>query len=211
MNDVRPRCSTFAHNFGRFIFFVSGWRVEGEVPMHRSMLVIAAPHTTNWDAVFLLGAAYSLHLRINWLAKNSLFVPVLGRAIRFFGGIPVERSRSTNLVQRLAEQIIASDGTALVVPPSGTRARTDYWKSGFYHIAMAANIPVVCGFLDYDKKIAGLGLSFFLTGDMSADMDRIREFYSSVAAKYPAQRSRILLREEENTTEANEQEKKDLS
>jgi 1-acyl-sn-glycerol-3-phosphate acyltransferase len=179
--------------------------------MHRSMLVIAAPHTTNWDAVFLLGAAYSLHLRINWLAKNSLFVPVLGRAIRFFGGIPVERSRSTNLVQRLAEQIIASDGTALVVPPSGTRARTDYWKSGFYHIAMAANIPVVCGFLDYDKKIAGLGLSFFLTGDMSADMDRIREFYSSVAAKYPAQRSRILLREEENTTEANEQEKKDSS
>jgi 1-acyl-sn-glycerol-3-phosphate acyltransferase len=165
--------------------------------MHRSMLIIAAPHTSNWDAVFLLGAAYSLHLRINWLVKNSLFVPILGSMIQFFGGIPVERSRSTNLVQRLAEQIIASNGTALVVPPSGTRARTDYWKSGFYRVAMAANIPVVCGYLDYEKKVAGLGLSFFLTGDMSADMDRIRDFYVSIAAKYPDQKSRIRLREED--------------
>jgi 1-acyl-sn-glycerol-3-phosphate acyltransferase len=173
--------------------------------MHRSMLVIAAPHTSNWDAVFLLGAAYSLHLRVNWLVKNSLFVPVVGPLIRFFGGIPVERSRSTNLVQRLAEQITASNGTALVVPPSGTRARTDYWKSGFYRIAVATNIPVVCGYLDYDRKVAGLGLSFFLTGDMSADMDRIRNFYAPVAAKYPDNKSRILLREENEPNEENQQ------
>jgi 1-acyl-sn-glycerol-3-phosphate acyltransferase len=197
MEDVRPRCSTLAHYFGRLIYLVSGWQVEGDAPMHRSMLIIAAPHTTNWDAVYLLGAAYSLHLRINWLAKNSLFVPVIGSLIRFFGGVPVERSRSTNLVQRLAEQISSSNGTALVVPPSGTRAHTDYWKSGFYRIAMAANIPIVCGYLDYDKKVAGLGLTFFLTGNMTADMDRIRDFYAGVAAKYPANKSRIRLREED--------------
>ncbi|MFT4631177.1 MAG: 1-acyl-sn-glycerol-3-phosphate acyltransferase [Candidatus Pseudothioglobus sp.] len=197
MKDIRPRCSTIAHYFGKLIFLISGWQVEGDAPMHRSMLIIAAPHTSNWDAVFLLGAAYSLRLRINWLVKNSLFVPVVRNLIRFFGAIPVERSRNTNMVQRLAEQILGSTGTALVVPPSGTRARTDYWKSGFYRIAMAADIPIVCGYLDYDKKVAGLGLSFFLTGDMTADMDRIRDFYASVAAKYPANKSRIRLREED--------------
>jgi 1-acyl-sn-glycerol-3-phosphate acyltransferase len=192
-----PKCSTLAHYFGRFIFFIFGWRVEGTTPNHRDMLIIAAPHTTNWDGLLLLGAAYSLHLRVSWLAKNSLFLPVLGRILTFFGGVPVERSRNTNMVERLAQQISEGTGTALVVPPAGTRRYTPYWKSGFYRIALAANIPVVCGYLDYEKKVAGLGLSFQLSGNMQQDMDRIREFYKGVAAKYPEKKSRIRLKEED--------------
>ena len=95
MQDIRPRCSSPAYYLGRFILFVTRWRVEGDAPMTKNMLVIAAPHTSNWDAILLLGAAYSLHLRINWLVKNTLFVPVLGQLMTFFGGVPVERSRST--------------------------------------------------------------------------------------------------------------------
>ena len=198
MQDIRPRCSSPAYYLGRFILFVTRWRVEGDAPMTKNMLVIAAPHTSNWDAILLLGAAYLLHLRINWLVKNTLFVPVLGQLMTFFGGVPVERSRSTNLVQRLAERIKHSDGTALVVPPSGTRSYTEYWKSGFYRIALEANIPVVCGYLDYERKVAGLGLSFYLSGNVKEDMDRIRAFYEPINAKYPDKKSRIRLKEEES-------------
>ena len=197
MQDPRPRCSTLAYYFGRLILLLTGWRVEGDAPMTKNMLVIAAPHTSNWDAVLLIGAAYSLHLRINWLVKNNLFVPVLGQLLTFFGGIPVERSRSTNMVQRLAAQIKGSDGTALDVPPTGTRSYTEYWKSGFYRIALEANIPVVCGYLDYRRKVAGLGPSFYLTGDVKQDMDQIRAFYAPINAKYPEKKGPIRLKEED--------------
>ncbi len=167
------KCSGFAHYFGRFLIKISGWRVEGGVPESKHMLIIAAPHTSNWDAIFLLGAAYTFGIKVNWLVKNNFFVPVLAQIITFFGGVPVDRSRATNMVSRLADQILVSDGTNLVVPPAGTRGYTEYWKSGFYRIALEADIPIVCGYLDYSKKVAGLGLSFKLTGDVKQDMDII--------------------------------------
>jgi 1-acyl-sn-glycerol-3-phosphate acyltransferase len=101
------------------------------------------------------------------------------------------------MVSRLADQIRNSDGTNLVVPPAGTRSYTEYWKSGFYRIALEANIPVVCGYLDYDRKVAGLGLTFELSGEVKEDMARIREFYEPLVGKYPDKKSRILLKEEE--------------
>lgn len=191
------KCSGFAHYFGRFLIKIFGWRVEGGVPESKHMLIIAAPHTSNWDALFLLGAAYSFGIKVNWLVKNSFFVPVLAQMITFFGGVPVDRSRATNMVSRLADQIRNSDGTNLVVPPAGTRSYTEYWKSGFYRIALEANIPVVCGYLDYDRKVAGLGLTFELSGEVKEDMARIREFYELLVGKYPDKKSRILLKEEE--------------
>jgi len=193
------KCSGFAHYFGRFLIKVFGWRVEGGVPANKHMLIIAAPHTSNWDALFLLGAAYSFGIKVNWLVKNSFFVPVLAQMITYFGGVPVDRSRATNMVSRLADQIRNSDGTNLVVPPAGTRSYTEYWKSGFYRIALEANIPGVCGYLDYDRKVAGLGLTFELSGEVKADMARIREFYEPLVGKYPDQKSRVLLKEEEET------------
>ena len=191
------KCSTFAHYFGRFLIRVSGWKVEGGVPDTKHMLIIAAPHTSNWDAIFLLGAAYTFGIKVNWLVKNSFFVPVLAQIITFFGGVPVDRSRATNMVSRLADQIRDSSGTNLVVPPAGTRGYTEYWKSGFYRIAVEAEIPIVCGYLDYKRKVAGLGLSFELTGDVKQDMDKIRDFYEPHIGRYPEKKSRILLREED--------------
>jgi 1-acyl-sn-glycerol-3-phosphate acyltransferase len=191
------KCSAFAHYFGRFLIKISGWRVEGGVPDSKHMLIIAAPHTSNWDAIFLLGAAYTFGIKVNWLVKNNFFKPVLAQLITFFGGVPVDRSRATNMVTQLADRIRRSDGTNLVVPPAGTRGYTAYWKSGFYRIALEADIPIVCGYLDYSRKVAGLGLSFHLSGDLKQDMDCIREFYEPFKGKYPEHKSRILIREEE--------------
>jgi 1-acyl-sn-glycerol-3-phosphate acyltransferase len=192
-----PKCNAFAHWLGKTIIRVSGWRVAGGVPKSKSMLIIAAPHTSNWDLFFLLGAAYSFRLSIQWLVKDSLFLPIMGSTLSFLGGIPVDRSKNNNLVTDLATRIQNSEGLALVVPPSGTRRYTEHWKSGFYRIALAANVPIVCGYLDYTRKEAGLGLSFHLTGNMTEDMDKIRAFYEPFVGKHPDNKSRIRLREED--------------
>ncbi len=197
-NHPAPRCNGFAHWLGKTIIKVTGWKVEGGVPNSRSMIIIAAPHTSNWDLFFLLGAAYSFRLSIHWLMKQSVFVPIVGPFLAYLGGIPVDRSKSNNLVKDLAERINTSEGLTLVVPPSGTRGYTDYWKTGFYRIALEANIPIVCGYLDYPNKIAGLGLSFTLSGDMTADMDKIRTFYAPMIGRHPESKSRIRLREEDD-------------
>ncbi|MGV0034353.1 MAG: 1-acyl-sn-glycerol-3-phosphate acyltransferase [Candidatus Azotimanducaceae bacterium WSBS_2022_MAG_OTU7] len=197
MNLTKPRrCNSLAHLMGRLVLSVFGWQKAGQVPDARNMVIIAAPHTTNWDFIFLLAAAYSFGLSINWLGKDSLFRTPLGPILRFLGGVPVDRSKSNNLVQSLSAQIDHGSSVVLVIPPSGTRRKTEYWKSGFYKIAVAAQIPLVCGYLDYEKKEAGLGLAF-PPSDLHRDMDRIREFYEPITPKYPENKSRIRLREED--------------
>jgi len=190
------QCNIVAHWLGKAIMALTGWRVEGEVPDAQKMVVIAAPHTSNWDFLYLLGAAYSLRLSIFWLGKNSLFMPVVGHVLRFLGGIAVDRSRHTNLVTQLVERFDESDKLAIVIPPSGTRSQTNYWHSGFYQIAKGANICMVCGFLDYPRKVAGLGLAFIPTGDIPADMNILREFYAPIQGRYPDKTSQVRLKDE---------------
>jgi 1-acyl-sn-glycerol-3-phosphate acyltransferase len=183
------QCSRLAHLLGRLVIKVSGWQVAGGPP--------DTTHTSNWDLIYLVATAFCFHLRIHWLGKDSLFRTPLGPLLTFIGGIPVDRSRSNNLVANLAETILASDGFILVVPPAGTRKRTEYWKSGFYQIARAANIPIVCGYLDYPNKVAGLGFTFTPTDNVRQDMDQVRAFYAPMVGKYPQRASVIILREEE--------------
>ena len=197
MNLTEPRrCNPLAQLLGQLVLSVFGWRKAGQVPSARNIVIIAAPHTTNWDFIFLLAAAYSFGISVNWLGKDSLFRSPLGSILRFLGGVPVDRSKRNNLVQSLSAQIEHGSGIALVIPPSGTRRKTEHWKSGFYRIAEAAQIPLVCGYLDYQKKEAGLGLAF-LPSDLSQDMNRIREFYEPIVGKYPENKSRIRLSEED--------------
>ena len=195
LNEPR-RCNPLAQLLGGLVLSVFGWQKAGQVPSARNMVIIAAPHTSNWDFVFLLAAAYSFGISVNWLGKDSLFRSPLGPILRFLGGVPVDRSKRNNLVQSLSAQIEHGSGIALVIPPSGTRRKTEHWKSGFYRIAEAAQIPLVCGYLDYEKKEAGLGLAF-LPSDLSRDMNRIREFYEPIVGKYPENKSRIRLKEED--------------
>jgi 1-acyl-sn-glycerol-3-phosphate acyltransferase len=163
-------------------------------------VLIAAPHTTNWDFPYLLIFAAYFELEIRWMGKHSLFRPPMGWVMRAFGGIPVVRSRRENVVDAMARSFKEHDRLILVVPAEGTRSRGDYWKSGFYHIARLADVPIVMSYLDYTKKRGGFAPAFRLSGDMGTDMDRVRDFYGDKEGKYPANFSAIRLREEDAIT-----------
>ena len=137
-------------------------------------MLIAAPHTTNWDFPYLLAFAEHFGMRISWLGKASLFRGPLGPIMRGLGGIPIERSRSENRVASMAKIFERYEDLGLVVPVEATRSRTDHWKSGFYYIALTAGVPVVMGFLDYARKRGGIGPAFMPTGDVARDMDAVR-------------------------------------
>ena len=173
-----------------------GWEPEGARPQERRFVLIAAPHTSNWDLAYLLAIATVTGLKISWMGKHSLFRPPLGWLMRAAGGIPVVRSRSGNLVSQMARSFEGSEPLALVVPAEGTRGYVPHWKSGFYHIARTANVPIVMGYLDYASRRGGFGPALYPTGDVRADMDKIRAFYSDKVGKYPDSFGEIRLKEE---------------
>jgi 1-acyl-sn-glycerol-3-phosphate acyltransferase len=183
---------------GKVLLRLAGWRVEGTLPAWADRaVVIAAPHTTNWDLPYMLAVSWALGVRPRWLGKRELFRAPFGWLMRWLGGIPVDRSRRGNLVEEAAAQLRAADRLFLVVPPSGTRSRAPHWKSGFYHIARAARVPIVCAFLDYDRRVGGIGPVFVPSGDLGADMDRLRLFYRDVRGKYPEHETPVRLSEED--------------
>ena len=136
-------------------------------------------------------------MRPSWLGKQQLFKAPFGWFMRALGGVAVERGQRSNLVQQAAARFAEVERLFLVVPPSGTRSRAPHWKSGFYHIAHAAGVPIVCTFLDYARKVAGVGLVLMPSGDIAADMDKIRAFYGPIRGKYPENTTPVLLPEED--------------
>lgn len=189
---------------GQFVLWISGWKTEGELPSNKKFVMIAAPHTSNWDLVYMLAVAYVFKLDVSWLGKHSLFKGVFGWFMRWLGGIPVDRSGNKNYVEQIRTVFEERETLFLAVPPAGTRSKRDYWKSGFYYIAQAANVPIVMGFLDFKRKVGGVGPAFVPTGDVKADMDVFRAFYSKVTGKFPDKTSRIRLRVEDEDNNANE-------
>lgn len=162
-----------------------GWQVQGELPVsaHKSVL-IAAPHTSNWDLPYTLMVSFALRLNIYWMGKASIFSGPFGPVMRWLGGIAVDRSKANNLVAASAAALQAADGPVqLVVPPEGTRGKTRHWKSGFYFIAQQAQVPIVMAFLDYERKVGGLGPLFVPTGNLDADMAAIKAFYAPIRGK----------------------------
>ena len=182
---------------GRLYLRAFGWRVEGALPACARAVVVAAPHTSNWDLPFMLAVAYALGVKPSWLGKRELFRGPLGWLLLRLGGVPVDRRAPQGIVGGAVARFAAAEHLFLVIPPSGTRARAEYWKSGFYHVARGADVPIVCAYLDYPARVGGIGLVFTPTGDVRADMDRIRAFYASKRGKYPAQATPIRLRDEE--------------
>jgi 1-acyl-sn-glycerol-3-phosphate acyltransferase len=168
---------------------ITGWQVQGALaPEARKSVFIAAPHTSNWDLPYTLMVAFALGLDIRWMGKASLFRWPFGWFMRWLGGIPVDRSRSNDLVAASALALTeAPDAMQLIVPPEGTRGRTRYWKTGFYYIAAAARVPIVMAYMDYERKVSGLGPIFVPTGDIEADMARIKAFYAPFRGRNAAQ------------------------
>ena len=174
------------------------WETDGQPPELRRYVAIAAPHTTNWDLLYLLLHAWYHGLSISWLGKSSLFRWPAGPVLRRLGGLPVERDSASGLVRSLADRFdeaAASDQRlVLVIPPEGTRSAGDYWKSGFYEIARAADVPIVCIYLDYERRVGGFGPTIEVTGDADADLSKIRDFVTGVRGKYPDLASTVAFR-----------------
>ena len=167
----------------------TGWKVEGSLPAHAAKSVlIAAPHTSNWDLPYTLMIAFALRLRVYWMGKQSLFRAPFGGLMRWLGGIPVNRGQAGNLVAMSAQAMRDADGPMqLIIPPEGTRGKTRHWKTGFYFIAHQAGVPIVLAFVDYGRKVGGLGPVFEPTGDLEQDMVRIKAFYAPIQGKNAAQ------------------------
>ena len=175
-----PGVSTAFRVLSRAFLHLSGWQVSGTVPAeHSKCVLIAAPHTSNWDLPYTLMVAFSLRLNVYWMGKQQLFAWPFGPVMRWLGGIAVDRSQSTNLVAASAKAIRDADfPLQLVVPPEGTRSKTRHWKTGFYWIAAEAGVPIVMAYMDYPRKRSGLGPVFVPTGDIDADMLKIKAYYA---------------------------------
>ncbi len=168
---------------------VMRWRLDGNAPDVPKCVVIAAPHTSNWDFVFAMAVTFTFRMRVFWMGKNTLFRWPFGGLMRWLGGIPVDRGEAHHLPKQCIQAFRKHDRFILMIPPEGTRGKVRVWKRGFHTIAKRAGVPIALGFLDYGRKVAGIGPLFTPTDDIESDMERLRDFYANVTAKYPEKAS----------------------
>jgi 1-acyl-sn-glycerol-3-phosphate acyltransferase len=180
----------------RFILSVFGWKVVGDVPDLPKLVIIGAPHTSNWDFPLAMLAARVAGIRISWIGKAGLFRFPIGGFMRWLGGIPAQRSGSEGLVGAMAERFAGADRLILAIAPEGTRRAVPYWKSGFYRIAFAAGVPVVPVALDAVLREVRIGHAVMPTGRMNEDMDHLRTFFEGVQGIKPEGQGPVRLEEE---------------
>jgi len=168
-----------------------GWRVQGKSPEQtcgvNKYVLIAAPHTSNWDFPLTLMMCFALRLRVHWMGKSSLFPTGLGFVMRWLGGVPVNRTASGNMVESTIAAFNRADRLTVIVPPEGTRDKVSHWKTGFYYIALGAKVPILLGFMDFKDKVGGVAHLFYPTGDIELDMLEIKRFYRGFTGKNPQQ------------------------
>ncbi len=181
----------------RIYWTFSRWTLRSEPAPTRPTVLIGAPHTSNWDFVLMLAIAWRLGVPIRWLGKKSLFAGWRGGIMRGLGGIPVDRADAGRVVAEVVARVQSGEVFGLVVTPDGTRGANTHWKSGFYRIAREAGMPVTLGYVDRTTMTTGLGPTLELTGDVAADMDRIRAFYADKAGLRPALRTEPRLSSED--------------
>lgn len=180
----------------RLVLRAMGWRFEGELPPVPQFIAIGVPHTSNWDFVVFLAVLSHFGVHARWIGKHTLFRRPFGGLMRRLGGIAVDRARAGRVVDQVAAEFAATDRLILVIAPEGTRGKAPHWKSGFYEIARAAGVPIAFAYLDYPNKRAGIGPLLVPTGDVGADMRRIRAFYADKVGKRPEQVGPMRLRGE---------------
>lgn len=178
----RVKPNAFVRWLGRSILRLGGWRMEGAFPDLAKVVLIGAPHSSNWDGIWGLGAKLALGLDIKILGKDSLFrIPVLGLVLKRMGVIPVDRSASHGVVEQSVELMRQQPRFWYGLAPEGTRRKVERWKTGFWKIAKAAGVPVLPSYFHYGKRVVGIGPLFHLSDDMDADIARIQAWYRTVS------------------------------
>jgi len=180
----------------RVFWSCSRWRLATTPVPERPTVLIGAPHTSNWDFVFMLAISWRLGMRIHWLGKDTLFRGWRRPVMNALGGIPVDRADAGRVVEDIVARIRAGEVFGLVVTPDGTRGGNAFWKNGFYRIARETGMPLTLGYVDRTTMTTGLGPTLALTGDVPRDMDAIRAFYADKAGFRPERRTEPRLRDE---------------
>jgi 1-acyl-sn-glycerol-3-phosphate acyltransferase len=171
------------------------WTAIGPAPDADKYILLSAPHTTNWDLPALLLASWSQSASVSFLGKYQLFRGPMNPIMRALGGIPVRRDGKYGMVASLTKEFASADRLVIAIPAAGTRGYTDHWKSGFYRLAIAADVPIACAFVDYSTRTLGYGPVMTPTGDVEADLDFFRAFYADKQGKFPDNKSDIRFRD----------------
>lgn len=169
----------------RWLLKTLGWQVRGELPNVKKLVVAVAPHTSNWDFVLTMAASLAMGVQISFLGKHSIFVWPLKKWLLAFGGIPVERSQHHGMVGQIVQEFAKRDQLIFGVSPEGTRKKVERWKSGFWHIAREAQVPIQLVGIDFASKQIVFGPTLTASTDFASDLAQMRVFFQQMTAKYP--------------------------
>ena len=183
--NVPRRHKRFMQRVGQLGMRLMGWRIEGQFPDLPKFLIIVAPHTSNWDFIAGLFCDLALDLESGFLAKHTIFVGPFGTWLKSLGGIPVVRSASHNVVTQVAAEFARRERMVLAITPEGTRKKVTTWKSGYWHIARAAGVPIVPVGLDFGKRAAVIGPMVHVTESLADDEAVLKEFFATITPKHP--------------------------
>jgi 1-acyl-sn-glycerol-3-phosphate acyltransferase len=185
-DTVPRRGNAFSRWLGKTMLRVLGWKLEGEFPNVPKAVMVAAPHTSNWDGAITLATVLAIRLNIHWMGKDSMFRFPFRRLLVWMGGIPVDRSTGRGLVQTTIDQFAGKAQYFVLISPEGTRSATREWKTGFYKIAQGAGVPIVLAYIDFARKVVGFGPLVQPNGDIEREIEDIRAFYNDKVARHAA-------------------------
>ncbi len=185
--SVPRRGNGLTRAFGRSVLRVMGWRIKGAIPDLPRFVVIVVPHTSNWDFVIAMATLFALGVKVSFIGKHTLFKGPFGAVMRWLGGIAVERTTQQGFVTKAIESFNQREQLILGLAPEGTRKKVDTWRSGFYHIARGADVPLLLAGFDYREKVVKVGPLFQPTGDMETDFVHLRTHFAGITGKKPHQ------------------------
>ena len=162
-----------------------GWRIRGDVPNLPKLVLVGAPHTSNWDFILTISTMFALGIQFNWLAKDSLFKGPFSGIFRYLGGIGVDRSKSNNLVDSVVNEFKKRESILLAIMPEGTRSKVRRWRTGFYYMAEQAKVPLLLITFDYGRKIMRIGPTITPSGDIETDLPQIQSYFEDIKGKNP--------------------------
>ncbi|UCF63641.1 MAG: lysophospholipid acyltransferase family protein [bacterium] len=196
-NKIKRSLLNPSRLFSIIILWLMGWKTRC-IPLDLPKYVlIGAPHTSNWDFVIGYMIMTAIGLKLYWVGKHTIFRRPFGWLMNLMGGIPVDRTRSTNFVDQIVMSFQESDKLIVAIAPEGTRGWTEYWKSGFYYIALKAEIPIILGYVDYARKMGGFEKIIIPSGNLPDDQEHISEFYQTITAKFPENFGPVRFRSQE--------------
>ncbi len=185
--------NTLSQKLADFVLRLISWQVDVTLPEARKYVVIGAPHTTGWDLFYLMLLKLSTGIDMKWVGKDTLFRWPLGVFMRWLGGIPVKRHSKNNFVEQIVAQFRQREELIIAIAPEGSRGKTSHWRTGFYYIALGADVPIALGFIDYPSRVVGIGPSLLPSGDIQVDFSKIKAFYGGKTGRYPERQGDIQL------------------